>query len=66
MRKIDEKFINRGVLIVDIIGVLFVILKLTELIRWPWVWVLSPFWIGALLAIVTLIVIVMSEYGDDY
>jgi len=66
MRKIDEKFINRGVLIVDIIGVLFVILKLTELIRWPWVWVLSPFWIGALLAIVTLIVIVMSEYSDDY
>lgn len=66
MRRVDEKFINTGVLVIDIIGVLFVILKLTELIRWPWVWVLSPFWIGALLAIVTLIVIVMSEYGDDY
>lgn len=32
-----------------ILTVILVTLKLTELIRWEWVWVLSPLWISALL-----------------
>lgn len=28
-----------------LLGVLFVGLKLTGYINWPWVWVLAPFWI---------------------
>ena len=39
--------------------ILFVGLKLTGHITWPWVWVLSPLWISALifLAIVAVILI---------
>jgi len=29
----------------DLLGVAFVILKLCDKIDWPWLWVLSPFWI---------------------
>lgn len=29
----------------SLLGVLFVGLKLTGHISWPWVWVLAPFWI---------------------
>jgi len=33
---------------------LFIGLKLTGKITWPWVWVLSPLWISALLAVAIL------------
>ena len=35
---------------------IFIVLKLTNLIDWPWVWVLAPFWIPACLAIVGIII----------
>jgi hypothetical protein len=47
--------------------VLFIGLKLTGHITWPWVWVLSPLWISALigltiLAIVLVIAIAAGEF----
>lgn len=36
---------------VDIITIIFVILKLLGLITWSWVWVLSPIWIAVLLIV---------------
>jgi len=34
-----------GVGIAGLLGVVFVILKLTGVIAWSWLWVLAPFWI---------------------
>jgi hypothetical protein len=34
-----------GIGVAGLLGVAFVVLKLTGYINWPWVWVLSPFWI---------------------
>ena len=31
------------------LGCIFIVLKLTGNIAWPWIWVLSPFWIGLVL-----------------
>lgn len=31
--------------IFGILGIVFITLKLTGYIVWPWVWVLAPFWI---------------------
>ena len=36
---------------------LFIGLKLTGYIDWPWIWVLSPIWIGLLVGLVVLIVV---------
>ena len=35
----------------------FVVLKLTGVISWSWLWVLSPLWIGAALALVILVTV---------
>ena len=40
--------------------VLFVGLKLTHVISWPWLWVLSPLWISALIAIAILTIILIA------
>jgi hypothetical protein len=39
-----------GVSFADLLGLLFVGLKLTGHIDWSWLWVLAPFWITFLLA----------------
>lgn len=35
--------------VADILGIIFVVLKLTGVIAWSWLWVLSPWWISLLL-----------------
>ena len=36
--------------------IVFIVLKLTNLIDWSWMWVLAPFWIPACLAIIGIII----------
>lgn len=38
---------------------LFIALKLTNVISWPWIWVLSPIWISFVLFSLILIVVVI-------
>ena len=35
---------------------IFIVLKLTDLIDWSWVWVLAPLWIPACLIVVGIII----------
>ena len=35
-----------------ILGIIFIVLKLTGYIAWSWLWVLSPFWIPVVLLFV--------------
>jgi hypothetical protein len=51
---------SSGIGFPGLLTVLFIGLKLTGYITWPWVWVLSPMWISALifLAIVAVVLIV--------
>jgi hypothetical protein len=44
-----------------LLTVLFVGLKLTGYISWPWVWVLSPLWISALIGL-TVVGILLVLY----
>jgi len=41
-----------------LLTILFIGLKLTGHITWPWVWVLSPLWISALISL-TIVAIVL-------
>lgn len=38
-----------------ILGVAFIILKLIGKISWKWVWVIAPFWIGAIVSIIVVV-----------
>ena len=39
-----------GLGIVSILTIVFIVLKLSGVIKWHWIWVLSPIWISALTA----------------
>lgn len=46
---------TRGIGVTGLIGVAFIVLKLVGIINWSWLWVLSPFWISAGLALLIII-----------
>jgi hypothetical protein len=51
---------SSGIGFPGLLTVLFVGLKLTGHITWPWVWVLSPLWISALIflcAVATILIV---------
>lgn len=45
----------------DILLIVFIVLKLCHVINWSWWWVLAPFWIPVLLAIIAIIIIGIIE-----
>lgn len=47
---------SKGVGLLTVIGIVFIILKLCGVIRWKWFWVLCPFWVGVIGVIVSLII----------
>lgn len=47
-----------GVGFVGLLTILFIALKLTGHVAWPWAWVLSPLWISTALALALLIVLI--------
>lgn len=53
----DSKTTHVGLDVAGILGVAFVVLKLTGTINWSWWWVTLPFWGGA--AMVALILVIM-------
>ena len=46
---------STGISTLGLLGVAFVVLKLTGYIDWSWKWVTLPFWIGIPIFIVILI-----------
>lgn len=49
MRRDNESDRRRGggLGVCGVLTIVFVVLKLTEVISWNWLWVLSPVWISA-------------------
>lgn len=48
---------SAGVGFAGLLAIAFIVLKLTGVITWSWLWVLSPIWISFALSIVILLVI---------
>lgn len=51
---------SEGIGIASVLTLIFVVLKLTELIDWSWVWVLSPIWIPSLLWTISFTIILIG------
>ncbi len=47
-----------------LLGIAFIVLKLTDVIAWSWVWVLAPFWIPYFLAIIFVIVMMALRHNS--
>ena len=50
----ETKTVGLGFL--DALALLFIALKLTGCISWPWVWVLCPIWAGFVLLALTIVI----------
>lgn len=48
-----------GVSFIGILTIVFIVLKLTGVIEWTWIWVLSPIWISMSVVIVILFLIML-------
>lgn len=50
-----------GIGIFPLVGIIFVILKLTGNLTWPWIWVLAPFWgLFALAAVAGVLIFIAA------
>ena len=38
--------VNVNINLLGVLGIVFIVLKLCNVINWSWIWVLCPFWIG--------------------
>ena len=57
LMNMENKVVYQGPGVLTLLLVAFVVLKLCGVITWPWLWVLSPFWIPLVIAVVALIII---------
>ena len=53
----ESKTVVRGPGFAPLLTLLFIALKLTGVIAWPWVWVLAPLWIGFIVAVLIAVVL---------
>ena len=56
----NNKTKQGGLGIVSGLTIIFVVLKLLGVIRWSWIWVLSPIWISAVIVAAVLSAILIS------
>lgn len=55
------KVISSGTSLSTLLTVAFVVLKLVGVIKWSWLWVLSPLWISAGITLaITLIALIIA------
>ena len=58
----NTKVTYRGIGFAGLLTIAFIVLKLTNIISWSWLWVLSPLWIDIALVIVMAVVAAIILY----
>lgn len=56
----SEKTTSGGLGLAGVLTIIFVVLKLTNNINWPWLWVLSPLWISVGLSLIVMVIFLIS------
>lgn len=57
-----DKKTSSGLGLLDVLVVIFIVLKLLGAITWSWVWVLSPIWIQLVIVAIVFIVILVKDH----
>ena len=53
----NKSAVSSGISFTGLLAIVFIVLKLTKVIAWSWVWVLAPIWIPVAFGIALLVVI---------
>ena len=61
-RTMSSSSSSGGVGFSGLLTVVFIALKLTGNITWPWIWVLSPLWISFLLGVAILSIVFLVAF----
>lgn len=64
MEKRNASATTGGIGFSGVLTVAFIILKLCGVIKWSWLWVLSPIWIPVALVVLILLVVVIKAVID--
>lgn len=51
----------QGISFAGFLTILFIALRLLNVISWPWVWVLSPLWISAIVVIAIIVIVLVLQ-----
>lgn len=54
------KINKEGIGFTGLLQIVFIVLKLTNLINWSWWWVLCPTWIGVAIILLVFIIILLA------
>ncbi len=49
----------------EVLTVVFIVLKLCGVIEWSWVWVLAPTWVAILFALVIFGIVLVNQVTKD-
>jgi hypothetical protein len=63
--KENKTTVNGGIGFTGLLTIVFIVLKLTNVISWSWMWVLAPIWISAVLAIAVIIICIIAENASN-
>lgn len=55
----SKKSVGLGIL--DVLEIVFIVLKLVGVIDWSWVWVLAPIWASLVLVVIVSIVLAVID-----
>lgn len=56
---------HSGMSTFTLLGIVFLVLKLTKVITWSWWWVTAPFWGGFLLMLILVSIIAILKALSD-
>lgn len=58
----NNKTTSGGIGFTGLLLLVFITLKLCKVIDWPWIWVLSPLWIGFIgVILIVLIIVILNK-----
>lgn len=55
---------NGGIGFCGLLTVAFIVLKLCKVIKWSWLWVLSPIWIPTILVIIFIVIYIIATRSE--
>ena len=61
----NNKQASGGIGFTGLLTIVFIILKLCDIIAWSWWWVLSPLWISAILWVVLVVIVLLAGGWKD-
>lgn len=60
----NTKSASNGVGFCGLLAIAFIVLKLCNVINWSWLWVLSPLWMPAVIAIIIFVFFVLIKLPE--